>query len=119
MASGTTRWRSDLAPYSTSEKITGWAQIRGTKTMVASATATDIRAKRKVNAPAIQATSYIKLNTSQYIFFGSKNTAATIIANATALVGATIAGSLYVAAGGKPGLFIIKSTSVASRVEGY
>lgn len=119
MASGTTRWRSDLAPHSTSEKLTGWSQIRGNKSVCGSVTATDFRAKRKANAPVVQATSYIKLGTNQYIFFGAKGTAATIIAVATALVGATVAGSLYVSNGAKSGIYFIKSTSVASKLEGY
>lgn len=119
MASGTTRWRSDLSPFSTSEKLKGWSQITGNKSVCGSVTATDFRAKRKANAPVVQATSYIKLGTTQYIFFGPKGTAATIIAVATALVGTGVAGSLYISNGAKVGLYMIKSTSVASKLEGY
>ena len=119
MASGTTHWRSDLSPFSTAERLLGWSKITGNKSVCGSVTATDARAKRKVNAPIVQSTSYIKLGTAQYLFFGVKGTAATIIAVATALVGGTIAGSLYVGGGGKPGLWLIKSTSVASKLEGY
>ena len=128
MASGTTRWRSNLSPHTTGssgEQLLNWYKIQGTKVVSASVNATNIKANTKLNAPAVvgttyvQATSYIKLGTSQYLFFGTKQTAATIIANATALVGGTIAGSLYLSNGGKPGLFVIQSTSVASRLEGY
>lgn len=116
---GNTRWRSNLKPHSTTQEIQAWSKIQGSKVVSASVNATNIKAGTKVTAPRAFVTSYLKLGTAQYIFFGTKQTAATIIANATALVGGTIAGSLYVSGGGKPGLFVIKSTSVASRLEGY
>ena len=122
MASGTTRWRSNLSPKTTGssgEQLLSWYKIQGSKVVSASVNATNIKAGTKATAPAVVATSYIKLGTGQYLFFGTKQTAATIIANATALVGGTIAGSLYLGAGSKPGAWIIKSTSVASKLSGY
>ena len=122
MASGTTRWRSNLEPKTSTsggEQIRKWYKLQGTKVVSASVNATNIKANTKFTAPAVVATSYMKFGTGQYIFFGTKQTAATIIANATALAGATVAGSLYLGSGSKPGVWIIKSTSVASRLEGY
>lgn len=122
MASGTTRWRSNLKPHTTGssgEQILNWYKIQGTKFVSASVNATHIKANTKLTAPLVAATSYIKIGSGQYIFVGTKGTAATIIAAATAVGGATVAGSLYLSSGGKPGVWIIKSTSVASKLEGF
>ena len=116
---GNTKWRSNLKPQSTTPNILGWSKIQGTKVVSASVTATNIRGGTKVAGAVVNPTSYLKLGTTQYIFWGTKQTGASIIAAATKLAGATIAGSLYLSSGGKPGAFIIKSTSVASRLEGF
>lgn len=123
MASGTTRWRSNLKPHG-SEELQAWAKIQGTKVVSASVNATHIKAGTKVTGAlmtgaVVNPTSYVKLGTNQYIFWGAKGVAASIIAAATKLVGGTVAGSLYLCNGAKLGMWFIKSTSVASKLEGY
>ena len=118
MASGTTRWRSNLKPHG-SEEILAWTKIQGTKVVSASVNATNIKGGTKISGAIVNPTSYVKLGTNQYLFWGASGTAASIISTATALVGATIAGSLYLSNGAKSGLYFIRSTSVASKLEGY
>jgi hypothetical protein len=44
---------------------------------------------------------YLKIGGSQYLIVGNSNTEATVLAEATALVGATIVGSLYLGRSGQ------------------
>lgn len=54
-----------------------------------------------LTAPVVAGTSYLKVGAAQYIFVGDANTAATIVAEATALVATPIKGSMYMSTQGK------------------
>lgn len=77
---------------------------------VASVTATLLAVGSAVSAPITTVTSYIKLG-STYIFQGGSNAEASIIAEASALVGLTRAGSLYMSSKGALWLFLANSNA--------
>ncbi len=58
---------------------------------------------------------YIKLGASQYLLVGNANTEATILAEATSLVGATIVGSMYMSRKGN--MWFMVSNTAASPVQ--
>ena len=102
------------------------------KVTVASVNATNIKVGTKITAPAIVSTtsvsntsasapvvkshSYLQLGTNQYLFFGTAGKAATIIAEATALVATPIKGSMYLSARGE--LWVYTTDAAASPLTG-
>ena len=91
--------------------ITSNVVAGGQKITVASLNATNLKANTKMTTPIAHATSYVKIGTAQYIFVGAKNTEASIVAEATALVGTPIKGSLYLSTAGQPWYFKTDSTA--------
>lgn len=87
---------------------------------VASVTATLISAGTSITGPAVtstgllQAGTYLSMGGSAYIFVGGSNAEASIIAEASALVGTTRAGSLYMST--KGALWLFNGDSSASPV---
>ena len=93
----------------------------------ASVNATDLRIGTKIRVPTIIGTteastpivrshSYLQLGTNQYMFFGGSGKSATIVAEATALVGTPIKGSIYLSTRGEA--WIYTSNAAASPLTG-
>jgi len=94
----------------TNQTVGGTMVVTGRSTSAVAASAPTVHGTTKLHAG-----SYVKLGTGQYIFFGSSTTSATIVAEATALVGTPIRGSLYLSKGAtRGGLYTFVTDSTAS-----
>jgi hypothetical protein len=113
---------SNLVAKDGTETVSGFAKVT-----VASVNATDIKIGTKLKVPTIISTteasapivrshSYLQLGTNQYMFFGSAGKAATIVAEATALVGTPIKGSTYLSTRGE--MWVYTTDAAASPLTG-
>lgn len=67
-----------------------------------------------VSGDNVKATDYVQISTGKIIFGGSLNKEASIVAAATALIGATVKGSIY---SGRDDLWYLTSDTSASVCE--
>lgn len=123
---GNSHFRSDVIALDHTQSIKGFREVK-----CATLTATDIVVNTSLTAPSLGITgnasanvlkasglgdsSYIQIGANnQYLFVGPSNTEASVVLEATALVGATIKGSLYL--GRKGQAWFMTSDTAASPV---
>ena len=97
---------SNLVAKDGNETISGFRSVT-----VATVNATNV-----VGLTKVKATSYLQLGTNQYMFFGDSGKSATIVAEATALVGTPIKGSLYLSTRGEA--WVYTTDAAASPLSG-
>jgi len=107
-------FRSSVTAKDGDETITGFDKFQGDEVVCGTLTATKINVKKTINADTIKcatvtatyvkantkiqiaaAKGYLKLGTQQYIFFGNKGVAASIVASVTAIQATPLIGSVY------------------------
>lgn len=118
---GDSHIRSNLKGKLGTETITGFATMGDSSTALVGATVTSsgaisgtgITGTGALQGATVRATSYITVGTNKYIFFSNSGVEATIISEATALVGTPIKGSLVLA---KDNIWVFRSDTSASTV---
>ncbi len=123
---GDSHFRSDVIALNHTQAIKGFRDVK-----CATLTATNAVVNTALTAPAVNVagvasanvlkatglgdSSYIQIGaTNQYLFVGPSNTEASVVLEATALVGATIKGSLYL--GRKGQAWFMTSDTAASPI---
>ncbi len=121
---GTSHFKSNVIGFAGTEYIATMAKIQTGRLITTNATITTLTGvtaadvvTASVNVMKVSGasdSSYIQLGVSQYLFVGNVSYSASVVAEATALVGATIQGSLYMSRKGD--IWYIKSNTLASPI---
>ncbi len=111
---GQSHFKSNVIGFNGNEYLATFNKVQATNGIFTTANITTASAN-VVKASGLGDSSYVQIGAQQYIFVGNANTAATVIAEATALVATPIKGSLYL--GRKGNAFYCVSDTVASPIQ--
>lgn len=98
---GDSHIRSNLKGKLGTETITNFATMGDSSTAISGSTVTSAGAVSgtTITGSTYAQAPYLIVGTNKYVFFTNANTAATVLADATALVGTPVKGSLSLGAG--------------------
>ena len=120
---GTSHFDSNVYGFAGTEVIRGFATISATTLQGTTLHSTGaIAAGTSVVATTfVKTTTMLRLGTSQYIFFGTAPTEASVVADATALSTSktNVMGSMYISKATPPNIWIFDAALTATRVKQF
>jgi hypothetical protein len=125
---GTSHFDSDVYGFDGTEVIRGFATVSATALQGTTLTGVTLHSTGAIAAnTSVVATTFVKtttmlrLGTSQYIFFGTAPTEASVVADATALSTSktNVMGSMYLSKASTVALWVFDGALTATRVKQY